>query len=70
MFGRATITLGIGPHSSWWRSGDITRMQDVSEYVLLLALCLVVVSEQARFVMWLGTHAPAHGREAVWMCHL
>ena len=25
----------------WWRSGDITRMQDVSEYMLVLALCLV-----------------------------
>jgi len=25
----------------WWRSGNITRMQNVSEYMLLLALCLV-----------------------------
>ena len=25
----------------WWRSGDITRTQNVSEYTLILALCLV-----------------------------
>jgi len=25
----------------WWRSGDITRMQNASEYMLVLALCLV-----------------------------
>jgi len=25
----------------WWRFGDITRTQNVSEYVLVLALCLV-----------------------------
>ena len=27
----------------WWRSGDITRTQNVSEYMLVLALCLVTV---------------------------
>jgi len=25
----------------WWHSGNKTRMQNVSEYMLLLALCLV-----------------------------
>jgi len=25
----------------WWRSGDITRTQNVSEYMLVLTLCLV-----------------------------
>jgi len=25
----------------WWRSGDITRTRNVSEYMLVLALCLV-----------------------------
>jgi len=25
----------------WWRSGNITRMQNVSEYMLVLAVCLV-----------------------------
>ena len=25
----------------WWRSGNITRTQNVSEYMLLLVLCLV-----------------------------
>ena len=27
----------------WWRSGNITRTQNVSEYMLVLALCLVTV---------------------------
>ena len=27
----------------WWRSGDITRMQNVSKYMLVLALCLVII---------------------------
>jgi len=26
----------------WWRSGNITRTQNVSEYMLVLALCLVL----------------------------
>jgi len=26
----------------WWRSGNITQMQNVSEYMLVLALCLLV----------------------------
>ena len=30
----------VGFH--WWRSGNITRMQNVSEYMLVLALCLVL----------------------------
>ena len=30
----------------WWRSGDITRTQDVSEYMLVLALCLVMLCAQ------------------------
>ena len=25
----------------WWRSGNITRTQNVSKYVLVLALCLI-----------------------------
>jgi len=25
----------------WWRSGNVTRTQNVSEYMLVLALCLV-----------------------------
>jgi len=27
----------------WWRSGDIMRAQSVSEYMIVLALCLVSV---------------------------
>jgi len=27
----------------WWRSGDITQMQNVSEYMLVFALFLVTV---------------------------
>ena len=30
-----------------WRSGDITRTQNVSEYVLVLALCLVVFCDSS-----------------------
>jgi len=26
---------------NWWRSGNITRTQNISEYMLVLALCLV-----------------------------
>jgi len=29
----------------WWRSGNITRRQNVSEYMLVLALCLVYDSD-------------------------
>ena len=28
---------------NWWRSGNITRTQNVSEYMLVLALCLVLI---------------------------
>ena len=34
----AARTAGL----QWWNSGDITRTQNVSEYMLVLALCLVV----------------------------
>jgi len=27
----------------WWRSGDTTRTQNVSEYMLVLAVCLVYI---------------------------
>jgi len=27
----------------WWHSGNITRMQNVSKYMLVLALCLVLL---------------------------
>ena len=28
----------------WWHSGDIRQMQNVSEYMLVLALCLVYIA--------------------------
>jgi len=31
----------------WWRSGDITRTQNVSEYMLVLAPCLVFICSQS-----------------------
>ena len=31
----------------WWRSGYITRTQNVSEYMLVLALCLVITANTA-----------------------
>jgi len=33
----AACTAGF----QWWRSGDITRTQNVSEYMLVLTICLV-----------------------------
>ena len=31
----------------WWRSGNIPRTQNVSEYMLILALCLVICAVAA-----------------------
>jgi len=36
----------------WWHSGDITRMQNVSEYMLVLALCLVLSSTGQETKPW------------------
>ena len=33
----------------WWRSGNIMRTQNVSEYMLVLALCLVILAFTACF---------------------
>jgi len=33
----------------WWRSGNITRTQNVSEYMLVLALCLVKLANDSRW---------------------
>jgi len=33
----------------WWRSGNKKRTQNVSEYMLVLALCLVVFLIKAKF---------------------
>jgi len=38
----------------WWRSGNITRMQNVSEYMLVLALCLVKISQHL-VKLWVRT---------------
>ena len=35
----------------WWRSGDITRTQNVSEYMLVLALCLVIFCQNSRVII-------------------
>jgi len=40
----------------WWRSDNITRMQNVSEYMLVLALCLVLVLNAAAGVSILSWH--------------
>jgi len=42
----------------WWRSGDITRTQNVSEYIFVFALChcQVSISEHTR---WLADVAAA-----------
>ena len=40
--GVLNITAAAGTAGfQWWRSGDITRTQNVSEYMLVLALCMV-----------------------------
>jgi len=39
--GVLSITAVAWTAGSQWRSGNITRMQNVSEYMLVLALCLV-----------------------------
>jgi len=39
----------------WWRSGDITRTQNVSEYMLVLALCLVIIVIINFLILTLGT---------------
>jgi len=35
-----------------WRSGNITRTQNVSECMLVLSLCLVSIIRHADFVHW------------------
>ena len=42
------VTQTAGFH--WWRSGNITRTQNVSEYMLVLALCLVFLAAKTEFV--------------------
>jgi len=42
----------------WWRSGDITRMQNVSEYMLVLALCLVSNSIKSSGICTKARHYP------------
>jgi len=40
----STLLRRPGPRASqWWRSGDITRTQNVSQYMLVLAVCLVII---------------------------
>jgi len=46
--GVPNVTAGCGAWTvgfHWWRSGDTTQTQNVSEYMLLLALCLVSPSD-------------------------
>ena len=41
----------------WWRAGDIMRTQNVSKYMLILALCLVPLADkrhQHMPIQWLG----------------
>ena len=54
----AAWTVGF----QWWRSGNVTRTENVSEYVLVLALCLVFESVPNR-----ARRRPLH-RAAVQRC--
>jgi len=38
--------------SQWWRSGDITRTHNVSEYMLVLAVCLVEIYQHFGFAVY------------------
>ena len=38
----------------WWPSGNITRTQNVSEYMLVLALCLVTVARDSGRLLYFG----------------
>ena len=44
--GRSQHTAAWFAGFHWWRSGNITRTQYVSEYMLVLALCLVLFVNQ------------------------
>jgi len=48
----------------WWRSGNITRMQNVSEYMLVLALCLVASMIMQLICCSLGASCAAVGKSA------
>ena len=48
----------------WWRSGDITRTQNVSEYMLVLAVCLVTLVAVARIGNVVGRITEATLRRA------
>jgi len=39
----------------WWRSGNITRTQNVSKCMLVLALCLVKIGGEFRFAFREGS---------------
>ena len=43
----------------WWRPGNITRTQNVSKYMLVLALCLVKTEVKIKlwFYFWFKTEA-------------
>jgi len=51
----------------WWRSGDITRTQNVSEYMLVLALCLVVLCKTVTNTASIVTHYD-HGEDQFHFC--
>jgi len=43
----------------WWRSSNITRTQNVSEYMLVLALGLVVFSDEVQWIPMLADRTSA-----------
>ena len=47
-------TTAAGFH--WWRSGNVKRTQNVSEYMLVIALCLVAIA----VVVKLSAHISGH----------
>jgi len=57
----AAWTVGF----QWWRSGDITQTQNVSEYMLVLVLCLVrCIYGQEMKLAWLQGEVVSSGRHS------
>jgi len=53
----------------WWRSAKVMRMQNVSEYMLVLAVCLVVFVDEERLTpvgdFWVSASSCPHRSDTV-----
>jgi len=60
MFGRATITLGIGPHSSWLSSARLLRQQATRSYTSIIETKLVTVKKSHVFFYFYGFNTKSY----------